>query len=76
MPRAITNELSVKERSEGVKPVGRVYMYSTCVETTREAVYQRGGVVFITSRILVVDLLRGQCPVEKVAGVLVWNAHK
>ena len=39
-------------------------------------IYKRGGVVFITSRILVVDLLRRQCPVDRVAGVLVWNGHK
>ncbi|CAI8009787.1 DNA repair endonuclease XPF [Geodia barretti] len=42
----------------------------------RETVYQRGGVVFITSRILVVDLLRGQCPVAGVSGLLIWSAHK
>ena len=42
----------------------------------REVVYLQGGVLFITSRILVVDMLREQCPVERVAGVLVWNAHK
>lgn len=47
-----------------------------CSHATRELLYQRGGVVFITSRILVVDLLRGQCPLERVAGLLVWNAHK
>ena len=43
---------------------------------SREGVYLRGGVVFITSRILVVDILRKQCPVDHVAGILVWNAHK
>ena len=36
----------------------------------------KGGVLFITSRILVVDLLRRQCPVDKVAGLLVFNAHR
>lgn len=32
--------------------------------------------MFITSRILVVDLLKKQCPVDKVAGILVFNAHR
>ena len=36
----------------------------------------QGGVLFITSRILVVDLLRAQCPVEKVNGILVLNGHR
>jgi len=36
----------------------------------------KGGVLFITSRILVVDLLRRQCPVDKVAGLLVFNSHR
>ena len=42
----------------------------------REALYLGGGVLFITSRILVVDLLKKQCPVDKVAGILVFNAHR
>ena len=42
----------------------------------REALYLGGGVLFITSRILVVDLLKGQCPVDKIAGILVFNAHR
>ena len=42
----------------------------------REKIYLQGGVLFITSRILVVDLLRKYCPVEKVAGLLVYNAHR
>ena len=42
----------------------------------REALYVGGGVLFITSRILVVDLLKKQCPVDKVAGILVFNAHR
>ena len=48
----------------------------TVILVARETVYQRGGVVFITSRILVVDLLRGQCPVAGVSGLLIWSAHK
>jgi len=42
----------------------------------REAIYLKGGVLFITSRIIVMDLLKKICPVEKVLGILVYRAHK
>ena len=42
----------------------------------REAIYLKGGVLFITSRIIVMDLLKKICPVEKVLGILVYKAHK
>ncbi|KAM7536855.1 hypothetical protein Aperf_G00000088066 [Anoplocephala perfoliata] len=37
--------------------------------------YRRGGIVFVSSRILVVDLLRGTMPVELVSGVIVLKFH-
>ena len=70
LPRAITNEVSTRERLGGC-----CLACSDCF-VSREAVYKRGGVVFITSRILVVDLLRRQCPVSSVSGLLIWSAHK
>ncbi|XP_011408640.1 PREDICTED: DNA repair endonuclease XPF-like, partial [Amphimedon queenslandica] len=42
----------------------------------REELYLKGGVLFVTSRILVVDMLRKVCPVDKVAGILVYNCHR
>ena len=42
----------------------------------REKIYLQGGVLFITSCIFVVELLRKYCPVENVAGLLVYNTHK
>ena len=42
----------------------------------RETLYLMGGTLFVTSRILLMDLLRKQCPIEKVQGLLVYNAHK
>lgn len=35
-----------------------------------------GGVHFITSRILMVDLLQGRVPVKNVAGIVVHRAHQ
>ncbi|CAL8085597.1 unnamed protein product [Calicophoron daubneyi] len=42
----------------------------------REAMYKRGGVVFVTSRILVVDLLMNRMPASLVSGVLILRAHE
>ncbi|KAF5394167.1 Excision repair cross-complementing rodent repair deficiency complementation group 4 [Paragonimus heterotremus] len=42
----------------------------------REAMYKRGGVVFVTSRILVVDLLMERMPASLVSGVLILRTHE
>ena len=42
----------------------------------RQAIYLEGGVLFATSRILVVDLLTQRIPVDLITGILVYNAHK
>jgi DNA excision repair protein ERCC-4 len=47
-------------------------------ETTssdRRTFYQGGGVLFVTSRVLVVDLLMHTVPVELISGVVVAHAH-
>ena len=41
----------------------------------RENIYLQGGVLFISARILVVDLLKSRVPVENVTGILVCRAH-
>lgn len=38
--------------------------------------YFRGGVIFASSRILVVDLLKNKVPVENITGMLVYRAHE
>ncbi|PIK43490.1 putative DNA repair endonuclease XPF isoform X3 [Apostichopus japonicus] len=44
--------------------------------TERQAVYLEGGVLFITSRILVVDLLTDRIPTHLVTGIIINKAHK
>ena len=39
-------------------------------------IYKTGGVQFITSRILMVDLLTDRVPIDKVAGILVYRAEE
>ncbi|XP_022786619.1 DNA repair endonuclease XPF-like isoform X3 [Stylophora pistillata] len=42
----------------------------------RESVYLAGGVLFVTSRILVVDMLTKKVPIHLVTGIVVFRAHK
>ncbi|KAG0001137.1 hypothetical protein BGZ79_005051 [Entomortierella chlamydospora] len=42
----------------------------------RSDLYRYGGVMAITSRILVMDLLTGRIPVHLITGMLVANAHR
>ncbi|XP_059275840.1 DNA repair endonuclease UVH1 [Lycium ferocissimum] len=41
----------------------------------RLSLYNSGGVLFITSRILIVDLLTCRLPTSVVAGIVIMNAH-
>ncbi|XP_013114075.1 DNA repair endonuclease XPF [Stomoxys calcitrans] len=43
--------------------------------TERERVYLEGGVQFISTRILVVDLLKQRIPIELITGIVVLHAH-
>lgn len=42
----------------------------------RRDMYLSGGVIFITTRILVVDMLTERLPFESVSGIIVMNAHR
>lgn len=42
----------------------------------RNDVYMAGGVLFVSSRILVVDMLVDRVPIELVTGLIVFRAHK
>lgn len=41
----------------------------------RERVYLEGGLQFISTRILVVDLLKQRIPIELISGIIVLRAH-
>ncbi|XP_048188551.1 DNA repair endonuclease XPF [Perognathus longimembris pacificus] len=43
---------------------------------SRYEVYTRGGVIFATSRILVVDFLTDRIPADLITGILVYRAHR
>ncbi|KAK8380878.1 hypothetical protein O3P69_008058 [Scylla paramamosain] len=47
-----------------------------CPTSERAQVYYNGGVLFVTTRILVMDLLMERIPVELISGIIVWKAHR
>ncbi|KAG8145560.1 hypothetical protein E2320_012077 [Naja naja] len=44
--------------------------------SSRYEVYTQGGVIFATSRILVVDFLTNRIPADLITGILVYKAHR
>lgn len=42
----------------------------------RKEIYLNGGVLFVTERILVVDLLSDRVPIDLVTGIIVYKAHR
>lgn len=42
---------------------------------SREDIYLSGGIVFVSTRILVIDLLKKRLPIEKITGIVVFRAH-
>uniref|UniRef100_W8BG68 DNA repair endonuclease XPF n=1 Tax=Ceratitis capitata TaxID=7213 RepID=W8BG68_CERCA len=43
--------------------------------TERERVYLEGGIQFISTRILVVDILKNRIPIDLITGIVVLRAH-
>lgn len=42
----------------------------------RQDVYLSGGIQFITTRILIVDMLKNRIPIDKITGFIIIRAHK
>ncbi|XP_041830611.1 DNA repair endonuclease XPF [Melanotaenia boesemani] len=62
-------------RAEGVSHLPRT-VTSDVQSAERYNVYTEGGVLFVTSRILVVDFLTDRIPAHLISGILVYRAHK
>ncbi|CAG9863066.1 unnamed protein product [Phyllotreta striolata] len=53
-----------------------VYITTSNTSTKeREDLYLSGGINFVTTRILVVDMLKKRLPIEKITGIVVLRAH-
>ncbi|KAL1679123.1 hypothetical protein EV122DRAFT_263999 [Schizophyllum commune] len=57
------------------KPGLRVVGYETGSKE-RQEMYKKGGLISVTSRILVVDMLQSQIPTELITGMVVLHAEK
>ncbi|TSK14668.1 DNA repair endonuclease XPF [Bagarius yarrelli] len=62
-------------KAEGVHHLPKT-ITSDIQSTERYHVYTQGGVLFVTSRILVVDFLTDRIPAHLISGILVYRAHK
>ncbi|KAJ8363860.1 hypothetical protein SKAU_G00126910 [Synaphobranchus kaupii] len=62
-------------RAEGVSHLPQT-VTSEVQSSERNRVYTQGGVLFVTSRILVVDFLTDRIPAHLITGILVYRAHK
>ncbi|NWQ75742.1 XPF endonuclease, partial [Columbina picui] len=62
-------------RSDGVVHLPR-RVTNEITNNTRYEFYTQGGVVFATSRILVVDFLTDRIPANLITGILVYKAHR
>ncbi|KAJ2555514.1 DNA repair protein RAD16 [Coemansia sp. RSA 1933] len=73
----IQQQLMQQRSGEGQDDAAQ--MHRVTAETNapaRARLYRQGGLVSVTSRILVVDLLNGLVPAELVTGVIVHNASR
>ncbi|KAM6250071.1 DNA repair endonuclease XPF [Porphyrio hochstetteri] len=62
-------------RSDGVAHLPR-RVTNEITNNTRYEFYTQGGVIFATSRILVVDFLTDRIPANLITGILVYKAHR
>ncbi|XP_003802775.1 DNA repair endonuclease XPF [Otolemur garnettii] len=60
---------------EGVEHLPR-RVTNEIASNNRYEVYTQGGVIFATSRILVVDFLTNRIPSDLITGILVYRAHR
>ncbi|KAK0467113.1 uncharacterized protein EV420DRAFT_666448 [Desarmillaria tabescens] len=58
------------------KPGLRVVDYETGTSKDRQNLYKNGGLISVTSRILVVDMLQNDIPINLITGILVLHAEK
>ncbi|XP_044006341.1 DNA repair endonuclease XPF [Aphidius gifuensis] len=63
-----------KLKEMGVKNLPRI-ITAQVLSNERQIMYLEGGVLFISGRILVVDLLKDRVPLKLVTGMLVYRAH-
>ncbi|KAF3793006.1 DNA repair endonuclease [Nymphaea thermarum] len=68
---AIKNELILNSPSPNFAEIA----FDSSSQHRRE-LYSEGGIFFITTRVLIVDMLNSRAPMSRVAGIVILNAHK
>ncbi|ESK82742.1 hypothetical protein Moror_5668 [Moniliophthora roreri MCA 2997] len=58
------------------KPGLRIVGYEAGSSRDRQDLYKRGGLISVTSRILVVDMLQSDIPIDLITGIIVLHAEK
>ncbi|CAF1437265.1 unnamed protein product, partial [Didymodactylos carnosus] len=61
--------------ADGIDPPPRV-VTTDILSNERRELYLQGGIFFVTSRILTVDMLTFRVPIELISGLLVYRAHR
>lgn len=74
-PKQIQTRLELSLRAQNC-PVPARSINTEFTKQERGEIYQEGGCICITSRILTVDLLDGSLPPSVIAGIVVWDAHR
>lgn len=68
---ALTHQLKIGELTCNVKE-----FHAAClISESRQAIYKRGGIVSITTRILIIDMLLDRIPVADLTGIVVMHAE-
>lgn len=77
LPKLLSSEYGVNDRYWGDRclQIIMVTIWFCFHLIFRQSVYMEGGVIFSSSRILVVDMLMDRMPINLVTGVLVYKAH-
>lgn len=71
--RIVGYEIGKRDRFVLVSLVLRGCMVFT---SSRQDLYKKGGLISVTSRILVVDMLQSDIPTELIAGIIVLHAER
>ena len=70
--RIVTHEMGSKDRYE-VAGLPRLYLTRP---HRRQNLYRGGGLISVTSRILVVDMLQKEIPIDLISGLMVLHADR
>jgi DNA excision repair protein ERCC-4 len=74
--RIVGYEMGKKERCVTTSLIVELIHGLNILPMFRQDLYKRGGLICVTSRILVVDMLQGDIPIDHITGLLVLHAEK